>query len=58
MLTDLNITVTSTIVGSILAALGIMQNDVYLLMAAIIISPIGFVLNETSKDIINGRILW
>ena len=55
-MSDIDITITSTIVGSILAALGIIQNDVYMLMAAIIISPIGFVLNDMSKDIINHRV--
>ena len=53
---DLNITITSSIVGSILAALGIMSNDVTLLIPAMIIAPFGFVLNEASKDIINYRL--
>ena len=52
----IKINVASVIVASILASMGIIENNTPLLIAAIIISPIGAILNNLSKDIISGRI--
>ena len=55
LLAEIKVRILSVIVGSILSALGIINNDVYLIIAAIVISPIATILNDLSKDIITFR---
>ena len=55
-MSESKIILASVIVGSILSVMGIIEDNVYLIMAAIIISPIGAILNNISKEMVAGNL--
>jgi hypothetical protein len=56
LIAELKVRLLSVIVGSVLSALGIIKNDVFLIIAAIVISPIGAILNDLAKDIMLRKV--
>ena len=55
-MSDDRIILASVIVGSILSVMGIIEDDIYLIMAAIIISPIGAILNNITMEMVSGKL--
>ena len=49
------VTIVSIIISSIMASVGIAYNDTYLILASVIFSPVGGILNKLSKNIATGN---